>query len=78
MQYNSCPEHPTKGGFQCMLSSMAILLEKRERERERESERAYGCGGGLNKFIHNMLHYRLILHVLVYSLLHNDLCIAVW
>jgi hypothetical protein len=25
-----------------------------------------------NKFIHNMLHYRVILHVLVYTLLHND------
>ena len=48
-------------------------------KRERESERAYVCGGGgLNKFIHNMLHYRVILHVLVYTLLHNDLCIAVW
>jgi len=32
----------------------------------------------LNKFIHNMLHYRVILHVLVYTLLHNDLSIAVW
>ena len=25
-----------------------------------------------NMFIHTMLHYRVILHVLVYTLLHND------
>jgi hypothetical protein len=25
-----------------------------------------------NKFIHNMFHYRVILHVLVYTLLHNE------
>jgi len=31
-----------------------------------------------NKFIHNMFHYRGILHVLVYTLLHNGLSIAVW
>jgi len=32
----------------------------------------------LNKFIHNMLHYRVIPHVPVYTLLHNYLSIAVW
>jgi len=31
-----------------------------------------------NKFIHNMLHYRVILHVLVYTLLNNNLSTAVW
>ena len=36
-----------------------------------------GMGFFLNKFIHNMLHYRVILHVLVYTLLNNDLSIAV-
>jgi len=36
------------------------------------------CVFFLNKFIHNMLHYRVILHVLVDTLLQNDLSITVW
>jgi len=31
-----------------------------------------------NKFIYNMLRYRVILYVLVYTLLHIVLSIAVW
>ena len=33
----------------------------------------YCCFVLFNRFIHNMLHYRVILHVLVYTLLYNDL-----
>jgi hypothetical protein len=28
-------------------------------------------------FVYNMLHYKVILHVLVYTLLHNDCCLFV-
>jgi hypothetical protein len=45
---------------------LCVCVCERERERERERESV------LNMFIHNMLHYRVILHVQVYTLLYND------
>ena len=32
----------------------------------------------INKFIYNMLHYRVILHVPVYTSLHGVFSIALW